>query len=317
MTPLRRSALLLLLAAACGEEGGVSSDPGTHFVLQKGTPSGDGQSAGVATLLPAPIRVLITSDGAPVAGSVVTFTPVAGGGTAVPAVDTTDAEGIASTQWTLATTAGGAALLVASSGAGGSPLTFHATALPGAPAAVFPDSGDGQFQEPELEFARPLRVRVIDGFGNGIPGVNVSWGVAAGSGSVGPLLSLTDVAGRAVSSAQAGEVPGPLAIRATIAQVPGDTAAFGLIVTPVAAVVTISNNFFTPAALTIAAGGAVRWSWNAGTHNLAQVDGPPDFRGAPTLSAGASFGPVLFTTPGVYDYECSLHTGMLGSITVQ
>lgn len=317
MTPLRPSLFLLLLAAACGGEGGGASPPTPTLVLQKAAVSGEGQSTAVATALPTPIRVIALLDGAPAAGVVVAFAPAAGSGNALPTADTTGVDGIASTQWTLANTAGPKALLASSPGASGSPQTFHAIALPGAPALIVADSGDAQFQEPGLDFAGPLRVRVFDLFGNGVPGVSLTWGVASGSGAVGPTASNTDGEGRAISNALAGVDPGPLAIRATTTQVPGDTVFFGLVVTPVATVVTIANNFFTPAALTIAPGGAVRWVWNAGTHNLAQLAGPSDFRGVSALMAGATFGPVLFATPGMYDYECTLHSGMQGSITVQ
>lgn len=78
-----------------------------------------------------------------------------------------------------------------------------------------------------------------------------------------------------------------------------------------AASVTVADNRFDAADLTVAAGSTVTWQWadGASRHN---VDGD-DFESA-TQDAG-SFA-HRFERPGTYDYRCTLHHGMDGTITV-
>lgn len=316
MTP-RLALPSLVLLAACGGGGGGSSDPTPDLVLQKAAVSGEGQSATVANAVPADIRVLVLLDGAPAVGVVVTFAASAGSGSAVPSVDTTGSDGIAVTHWTLGNTAGPATLTATAAGATGSPQTFHATALAGAAATISADSGNGQVQEASIGFSRALKVRVFDALGNNVSGVSVSWGVVSGSGSVDQPSSNTDGAGRAGVGVTAGGTPGALTVRATSAAIPGDTVLFGLTVVATSTVILVKNNFFDPDALTVASGTAVKWVWSAGTHTVTPLNGPVLFPGSAVLDAPATFGPVLFTDLGVYNYECSLHAGMNGSITVQ
>ncbi|HVX89069.1 MAG TPA: plastocyanin/azurin family copper-binding protein, partial [Gemmatimonadales bacterium] len=127
----------------------------------------------------------------------------------------------------------------------------------------------------------------------------------------------TGADGTASATITAGNTPGTLAIQATSASLPADTAVFHLTVTPVASVVTVASNFFSPANDTIPAGGAIRWVWSSGMHNVGQLSGPADFAGSQVLNAPASFGPVQFTVAGTYIYECTVHSGMTGTITVQ
>jgi plastocyanin len=158
---------------------------------------------------------------------------------------------------------------------------------------------------------------VKDGFGNGVPGITVSWSVDSGSGSVVQPTSITDANGRAGASITAGDTIGALTIRATITQLPADTAFFGLAVVAAPTIVAIGNNFFNPNALIISPGTSVKWVWNAGTHTVSQLDGPEISMSSQAQSAGATFGPILFTTLGVYHYECTIHSNMLGSISVE
>ena len=327
MTPLRPLplpwSLALLLGAgvaACGGEGGPSGDPGggggTVIQLQKPAGSGDAQTGVVGDTLASALAVLVTEDGAPAPGRVVTFTPAAGAGTAAPAVDTTDGAGIARTVWILGSGAGAQTLGATTAGAA-APAVFTATAQAGPPAALVPLAGDGQAQEPSIEFAAPLEVRVVDGSGNPVAGVVVGWSVIGGSGAVAAATSASGVDGRALMQVTAGGTPGALAVRATAALVPADSVGFALTVTPVATVIEVRSNFFLPDSVLIPAGGALRWQWINGTHNVAPFSGPATFTAGPVQTAPATHGPVQFTVPGKYIYECSLHAGMTGTIVVQ
>lgn len=293
------------------------SGPENAELFSKPSASGDGQSGAVATTLPVPLTVQVTNDGAPVPGVVVTFAPVAGSGTVTPAVDTTDGAGFASRPWTLGTVAGPQSVKVTAAGLGNT-LTFNAAATAGAVASLAVDTGDGQVQEPNTTFAGALRVVTRDQFGNRVTGVPVAWGVGNGSGSVdGGAATVTSANGTASATITAGTTPGALTIRTTSPSLPADTATFHLTVTPVASVVTVASNFFSPANDTVPVGAAIRWVWSSGTHNVQPLSGPEEFGGIGIQQAPATYGPVLFTVPGTYVYECTVHSGMTGTITVQ
>lgn len=314
---MTRSRLLptLVLLVACGGGGGEPSTP--PLMIAKGTPSGDGQSAVVGSALAQPLRVVLTQDGAPVAGQSVTFTASGGSGSVAPSPVLTDANGVASTTWTLGQSAGARVVTVTSSGAIGGPIQFGATALPGPPSQAVASGGQGQTQEAGGSFPVLLTARVQDGFGNGVSGVSVAWTVVGGSGTVSGPTSITGANGGATIGVTAGGTPGPLSIIAVPAALPADTVHFSLSVTPTATVVTVNSNFFQSDSIVIPAGGAVRWIWNSGTHNVTPVSGPATFTGSATQSAGGTYGPLVFDVAGTYTYECTLHAGMIAHITVQ
>ena len=78
--------------------------------------------------------------------------------------------------------------------------------------------------------------------------------------------------------------------------------------------VTVGNNFFSPADLSVAAGTTVTWSWAAGAveHNVTFDDG----QHSATQSSG-SF-PRTFSAAGTYPYHCTIHGAavMHGTVTV-
>ncbi len=313
--PRTRLLPIALFLVACGGGGGEPSTP--PLVISKGTPSGDGQTGVVGAALPIQLGVKITQDGAPVAGVTVTFAPGGGAGTVLPSQVLTGADGIASATWTLGQASGARIATVSSPGVTGGPIQFGATALPGAPNSAIVSGGQGQVQQAGLAFPQLLTVRVLDTFGNGVPGESVSWQVTGGSGSVSGPTSITGANGGAVISATAGATAGPLTITATPASLSGSPIQFDLVVTPVATTVTVNSNFFQSNAISIPVGGAVVWHWISGSHNVTQTGGPATFPGSATQGAGATYGPLVFDVAGTYTYECTIHTGMTGTITVQ
>jgi plastocyanin len=310
--------LLLLPLLACGAESGPSGGGDEPVVaMAKLAPSGDGQNGGISTTLPLPLRVRITEDGLPLAGRVVTFAPGAGAGTVLPAIDTTDADGIASATWSLGTTSGGRVVGVTSVGVTGSPQVFQAVVLPGPAADLSEVSGAGQIQEAGLIFSQPLIVRVRDAFNNSVPGVTVQWAVITGTGALQTPTSLTQSNGQAALTLGAGDSTGALVVRATVGAIPADTVAFAVQIIPAARVISVASNVFIPQHVTIPSGGTVRWNWASGTHNVALLNGPESFPDSPLLMTPNSHGPFVLTEVGVYNYECAVHEGMVGSITVQ
>lgn len=94
---------------------------------------GNNQTAITGALLPQPVAVRVTAaDGVPVAGVSVGFA-ANNGGLAGAANVVTDANGVAATTWRLGALVGAQTLTATAAGLTGSPVTFSATALVGAP----------------------------------------------------------------------------------------------------------------------------------------------------------------------------------------
>lgn len=172
--------------------------------------SGSGQSATAGTALAQPLVARVTAaDAGPVAGVTVTFAAASGGGSVAPVTATTDSLGLASTTATLGSSTGTQSFTATVSGL--SPATFTATATPqgGVPVSVQIATGDGQSATVNQSVAIAPRVRVRDFFGNGVPGVQVVFGVASGGGSATALTDTTDASGFAeVGSWTLGPNPG-------------------------------------------------------------------------------------------------------------
>jgi len=76
-----------------------------------------------------------------------------------------------------------------------------------------------------------------------------------------------------------------------------------------------ASNIFTPVDLTIAIGGTVTWTFGARNHNVIFNVVP----GAPANIATVNNTSVsrTFPTAGTFPYVCSLHAGMVGTVTVR
>jgi plastocyanin len=72
---------------------------------------------------------------------------------------------------------------------------------------------------------------------------------------------------------------------------------------------------FVPESLTVPVGSVVEWIWTDqfDQHNVWWVD--QELVNSPTEGAGYRWA-VKFLAPGVYDYYCTLHPGMLGRVVV-
>jgi plastocyanin len=77
--------------------------------------------------------------------------------------------------------------------------------------------------------------------------------------------------------------------------------------------VTIDNFAFAPATLTVKAGGTVTWTnKDEEPHTVAATDG--SFH-SPGMGTGATFSHT-FPTAGKFDYVCSIHPSMHGTVVV-
>ena len=81
--------------------------------------------------------------------------------------------------------------------------------------------------------------------------------------------------------------------------------------------VSVQNNFFDPASVTVAVGQAVTWVWNSGgsTHNVIFL--APDVSPANCPTQGSGNCTRTFGTAGTFNYQCTIHPGMSGRVVVQ
>jgi plastocyanin len=77
--------------------------------------------------------------------------------------------------------------------------------------------------------------------------------------------------------------------------------------------VRVQNNSFSPSTRVVDAGTTVTFRWSAGanTHNVTFNDGPT----SPDQSSGTFA--RTFAVAGSFPYQCTIHSGMNGTITVQ
>lgn len=83
---------------------------------------------------------------------------------------------------------------------------------------------------------------------------------------------------------------------------------------PGTATVATVDRTFSPRSVTIAAGGTVTWQFN-GTHNVTFLGTAPVGGNIGNTSSGSVS--RQFSAAGSYGYECSLHSGMTGTVVVQ
>ena len=77
--------------------------------------------------------------------------------------------------------------------------------------------------------------------------------------------------------------------------------------------ISVKNNSFDPGATTVPVGSTVTWTWAQGAtiHNVMFNDGlKSDDQSTGSYSR-------QFNTAGSYPYNCTIHPGMSGSVTVQ
>jgi len=161
--------------------------------------AGDGQAGVAGERVPvSPVVRVSDAQGRPLAGIAVAF--IARSGAVLGAQAVTSQGGEASPEaWRLGPVAGAQELLAAVPGGGveGNPATVRALAKPGPAARLTIVAGDGQEVEAGSAALAPPKVRVGDRHGNGVPGVRVTFAVAAGGGSVVGGRQVTDSLGHA------------------------------------------------------------------------------------------------------------------------
>jgi adhesin/invasin len=152
-------------------------------------------------------------DDQPIAGARVQFS--APSGSFDQAVKFSDVEGLVKVTYTVGSTPG-PITITATTLAGESKVEFTATAEPG-PATQFTIiSGNTQSAVVGSTLTNPLRVRVRNQYGVGLPGIPVTWTVE-GQGQVSETSSVTDATGYAQVSFTLGEQAGADTVTASAA----------------------------------------------------------------------------------------------------
>jgi plastocyanin len=177
-------------------------------------------------------------------------------------------------------------------------------------------SGDGQTADVGMELADPLVVRITQD-GAALSGRTVTWSVTAGGGSVDPTSSTTDASGNASTMWTLGPSAGANTVQASSSGVTGSPVTFQATgedsaPPPTTASVSVVDYSFNPSSTTIAAGGEVTWTWGGTVgHNVTFSTGP----NSATQTSGTFS--RTFPTAGSYPYQCTIHSGMDGTIIVQ
>ena len=260
------------------------------------------------------LTVLVTNQTAtPVQG--VTVTWGATGGTVSPTSVPTTAAGLSKVRFTYGTGAGNQTATATVTGLVGSPVTITLNATAGNAVTIAKTAGDNGTATPSSNVNYTVQSR--DSHGNAKGGVVIDWAVATGGGSIAPVQNTTQANGNATAVRTLGAGTGAQTATATAT---GLATSPSVTFTTTAAVVTtvqVANNTFTPATLTVPLNSSVTWEWqNPPTfaHNVtfaAAAGAPPNI---PDQTSGSFSRP--FTTAGTFNYQCTNHGGMTGSVTV-
>jgi len=175
---------------------------------------GDGQR-GLVGRPALPLRALYTLNEIPQPGTSVTWEIVSGGGTPTRQITQTDAQGIASFNYTFGSTPG-PVVIRASVGEVDALFTII-----GEFARFAIVSGNGQRGPVQTNADQPLVVSVLDANGVGVGNQTVSWSLTSGSaalvggnGGGNSTQTITDSSGRAQVNLRFGSTPGAIAISA-------------------------------------------------------------------------------------------------------
>jgi hypothetical protein len=236
----RASLLVILttaaLAGGCGDDPADPVTPRSPRLASLTVVSGNNQTGEVGTILrdPLVVRLRDTLD-APVAGVTVNFFR----NNEIVAAATTDALGVASVQWTLATRAlteeilAQATLQPTVSGVVRATLTAVAAAGPPARITLV---GDGGLAAPNAS-VDTIAILAADRYENQSGGAPVTWSVTSGGGSVRALDAVTGVSGTARAIWVLGPAEGEQTLSVTTGSATATATATATVLFPAASVV--------------------------------------------------------------------------------
>jgi plastocyanin len=269
---------------------------------------------GTMTELEQPLNVMVVNHlGVPVAGVVVSWTASGGGSVSAP-TSVTGAGGEAMIEYTFGAEArSGYGATAAVSGLVGSPVVWDLKAQPGNPVALQKTGGDGLVVQAGAQVVHTVTVR--DAHGNGTQGVGIQWASTAGGGTILPTQNFSGTNGTAEATRTLGSALGDQTATASAPTLPGSpVVTFNTM--SARHVVRVVDNQFVPNAVVTSVGDSVAWQWQGTTtmHTIyfAAV------AGAPADEPGRTAGVVwrVFRVAGTFPYQCTIHAGMTGTVTV-
>jgi DNA-binding beta-propeller fold protein YncE len=296
--PFAVIAVMATLASSCHDTAGPEK-PGAPADIS--ISAGNAQTGAAGSALIAPIAAKVSdAKGRAVPNVAVTFQVIGPSGAVDPTSVRTNGAGIATTSWTLPTTAGTAAkvravLVDSLTGALVDTVSFSATVIGGAPIAM---------QWTTLPSIAPtgstqnISVTLFDPYGNPSPGATVAWTVTIGGGTVTPATSVSDANGVASTSwtlgtaagtnrmtGKVGTLTGTFQIEGRVAGQPesmsfGPYPAAGPLGGTIPLTVTVYDVFGHPVP-----GTTVNWSVTAGNGSVAAPSSVTDQNGTTTMSA--------------------------------
>ncbi len=228
MTTTRQLTLVIAvgLSAATSACGGGIVLPDENQAAAITIESGDGQNAPAGATLGQPLVIRVVDDlGRSVQGQTVVFTVQSGGGSVDPASIRTGSDGRAGVTWTLGAAAGQQQVQALAQGDGAPAnlsVSFTATALTGAGAALQIVKGDNQTAPVGSAPADSLVVRAVDALDNPVSGIEVHWTVDGG-GSISPASVTTDADGLAAAQRVLGNTAGTQTAQAAADGIAGVT----------------------------------------------------------------------------------------------
>lgn len=205
----------LVVLMACGDATG----PENHTPARIDVIAGDGQEGRVGQQLPSPIVVRVVDQaGEGVSGVPLKFTVISGNGF-VQADSVSDTSGQAVALWRLGSSTSerhelSVSLRDPTKPDVVTPVVVHAIALADSPTTIQRVAGP--------EFGAPgsvldaLRIRILDRYGNGVPGQVVHWRVTRGGGSIYPQNAITDESGASSATWILGPTAGFQAVEAVV-----------------------------------------------------------------------------------------------------
>jgi hypothetical protein len=189
-----------------------------------------------------------------IGGRAITWVVPSGSGSVNPVNTTTDANGLASTRWTLPTAVGSHGVSAVFSGLPA--VTFTGTSTADVPTTIELVSGNNQSAAVGSALPNPLVVRVTDANDNPVANVAVLW-AATGGGTVSDPTTATNASGLAQVTRTLGVAPGLYTTTATVGGLSGSPVTFTSTATvgPPARLAiitqpgspTVSGNAFSPA----------------------------------------------------------------------
>ncbi|HXG97843.1 MAG TPA: plastocyanin/azurin family copper-binding protein [Gemmatimonadales bacterium] len=224
----------------------------------------------------------------------------------------TSATGHSKVRYTYGTAAGAQTATATVAGLVGSPVTITLQATAGTATNIVKTTGDAGTAAPSAQVTYTVTAR--DANNNPKQGVTIAWAVATGGGSITPAQDTTGVSGTASAQRTLGSGTGDQTATATASGLPGTPQVTFTTTAQLITTVTIADNSFTPSTLTVPLHTTVTWSWTGvNTHNVTFTTA-----GAPTDISDRTSGDVgrTFDTAGTFQFHCTHHAGMTGSITV-